>query len=193
MLAVPVLQQDGVLLPADDRPAELGRAVLDDQAVFGCNPRELGALGALGCRRQDVGFVLPAGHCPPSARAQPWMTAVSWQKCTRVGSDDLIRWSDARQAAGSAAWPGGSLASAGPPYCAVVYAASPISTSTSPAAPLTRTDWWPEVCPGVAITRTPGTISASPSSSSNRAFMKPSQSNRSRDSTFARSTSARWT
>src|SRR5215510_3740405 len=80
---------------------------------------------------------------PSALRAQLGITALSWQKCTRVGSADLTRCSHARHAVGSAAWPGGRLASSGPPYCTVVYAAPPISTSTSsaaPAAPLTRTD-----------------------------------------------------
>src|ERR1700733_4699452 len=64
-----------------------------------------------------------------------------------------------------------------------------MSTSDDPSAAVTTTDWWPEVCPGVVITDRPGSSSVSPSSSSNRAFMKSNQSYSSGDSRLARESS----
>ena len=86
-----------------------------------------------------------------------------------------IRFTEPCQAASSAACPGGGLAGLGPVLAGRVGGVA--DQQVGAAVPGgDSTDWWPEVCPGVAMTDRPGRISASPSSSSKVAFWKSNQS-----------------
>ena len=187
-----------LLLHSDEPVTCIGRAVgWPDQNYFARRFKAHYGLSATTYRERFApGRRAPCRELTAGGSCQPCRTAVWWQKCTRSAPSACIRASEPCHAAKSAACPSGSRAgsAAGSSrYWRGVYAASPVSRSAEPSPARTTTDWWPKVWPRVVTTDTPGRISASPSSSSNDAFMKPSQSHRSGDPRCARASSARWT